>query len=184
MKDRIKIRQSTKIGYIEMDNGGVADLCHPGCKSRRGRVQENGWICPTITCSSGIHHIIREVKTEMAGRKLVKKIVYFIRRLTPEECFAIMGLKKEYVKKAQNLGVSDSSLYKQAGNGIIADCTELIMEHVVRSYYDGNYVCSDTLIRQRQGITADILDKALYESEEPKKNPEFVQLSLDDILPL
>lgn len=39
MQDKIKIRQATKKGYIEMINGGVCDMAYPTSKLRRGRVQ-------------------------------------------------------------------------------------------------------------------------------------------------
>lgn len=45
----ILIRQATADGYIAMCNGGVCDLSYPTSKLRRGRVQEGGMICPTIT---------------------------------------------------------------------------------------------------------------------------------------
>ena len=38
-----------KEGYIECKVGGVADLSYPESETRRGRVQDNGDICPTIT---------------------------------------------------------------------------------------------------------------------------------------
>lgn len=34
-----------------MKMGGVADLSYPSSKTRRGRVQECGTICPTITAT-------------------------------------------------------------------------------------------------------------------------------------
>ena len=37
--EKIKIRQATKQGYIEMVNGGVADLSYPKSQIRRGRCQ-------------------------------------------------------------------------------------------------------------------------------------------------
>lgn len=39
---KIKIRQATKTGYIEMCNGGVCDVSYPESKFRRGRVQGGG----------------------------------------------------------------------------------------------------------------------------------------------
>lgn len=45
---KLLIRQATKIGYIEMVNGGVCDLSYPTSKLRRGRVQGGGTICPTL----------------------------------------------------------------------------------------------------------------------------------------
>lgn len=50
-ENTIKIPQATKQGYIECEVGGVADLSYPNSKTRRGRVQENGTISPTITAT-------------------------------------------------------------------------------------------------------------------------------------
>ena len=38
-KEKVKIRQATKQGWIECEVGGVADLSYPDSKLRRGRVQ-------------------------------------------------------------------------------------------------------------------------------------------------
>lgn len=46
---KILIPQATKQGYIECNVPEVADLSFPDSKTRRGRVQENGEICPTLT---------------------------------------------------------------------------------------------------------------------------------------
>lgn len=47
--EKIKIRQATKKGYIECEDGGVFDCSYPTSEKRRGRVQHGGWIAPTIT---------------------------------------------------------------------------------------------------------------------------------------
>ena len=44
-----------------------------------------------------------------------------IRRLTPLECFRLMGFSDDDFWKAKNAGMSDSQLYKQAGNSIVVD---------------------------------------------------------------
>lgn len=44
----VKIKQATSQGYIECEVGGVADLSFPDSKTRRGRVQENGQVSPTL----------------------------------------------------------------------------------------------------------------------------------------
>ena len=46
------IPQGTKSGYITCKWGGIVDLSYPKSKTRRGRVIQNGEICPTITTSS------------------------------------------------------------------------------------------------------------------------------------
>ena len=47
----IWIRQATKTGVIRMKSGGVCDVSYPTSKLRRARVQGEGDICPTLTCS-------------------------------------------------------------------------------------------------------------------------------------
>lgn len=47
----VYVKQATKQGYITCKLGGVIDLSYPNSKTRRGRVQDNGMICPTITTS-------------------------------------------------------------------------------------------------------------------------------------
>ena len=44
---------------------------------------------------------------------------YRIRKLTPKECWRLMGYTDEDFEKAHNVGVSNSQLYKQAGNAIV-----------------------------------------------------------------
>lgn len=44
----VRVKQATKQGYILCPWGGVADLSFPTSKLRRGRVQGNGQICPTL----------------------------------------------------------------------------------------------------------------------------------------
>lgn len=43
------IKQATKKGYIEIPPGGVFDASYPESLTRRGRVQDNGKISPTLT---------------------------------------------------------------------------------------------------------------------------------------
>ena len=41
-----------------------------------------------------------------------------IRRLTPRECWRLQGFPDEYFDKAKDAGISDSQLYKMAGNAV------------------------------------------------------------------
>lgn len=59
---KIRIKQSTKTGYIEMCNGGICDVSYPESKYRRGRVQGGGYISPTLTTSPGNLVIIELVE--------------------------------------------------------------------------------------------------------------------------
>lgn len=44
-----------------------------------------------------------------------------IRKLTPKECFRLMGFSDEDFEQAKNAGISSTQLYKQAGNSIVVD---------------------------------------------------------------
>jgi DNA (cytosine-5)-methyltransferase 1 len=117
-QDKIKISQATKKGYIEMENGGVADLSFPTSKKRRGRVQGDGNICPTLpTSPNGIHKIDREfISNDMTREELIKR--YRIRKLTEREVWRIMNFSDEDFDKAAQVN-SATQLYKEAGNAII-----------------------------------------------------------------
>ena len=38
--------------------------------------------------------------------------------MTPEEAFNLQGFPKDFCKKSRELKISDSALYKQAGNAV------------------------------------------------------------------
>ena len=100
----IKIKQATKEGYIKCKLGGVADLSYPMSKTRRGRVQENGNVSPTITATeTGVCRI---------------ESLYRIRKLTPRECGRLMDVSDENITKMEQVN-SNSQLYKQFGNSIV-----------------------------------------------------------------
>lgn len=118
-KDNILlVRQDTQKGYEECFLEGVANLSYPYAKGKRGRVQENGEICPTITAQgSGICRL----------ESLMR-----IRRLTPLECFRLMGFSDEDFWKAKNIGMSNNQLYKQAGNSIVVDVLYYIYKELYK----------------------------------------------------
>lgn len=108
----IAIPQATKKGYIECEIGGVADLSYPNSKTRRGRVQDDGNICPTITATeTGICRL----------ESLLR-----IRRLIPKETFRLMGFSDSAYEAASKV-VSNSQLYKQSGNSIVVDVLYYIL---------------------------------------------------------
>lgn len=51
-----------------------------------------------------------------------------IRRLTPRECWRLQGFPDSYFDKAKAVGISDTQLYKQAGNGVTVDVARAIGE--------------------------------------------------------
>lgn len=57
-----------------------------------------------------------------------------IRKLTPTECFKLQGFTDEDSKKASEAGVSNSQLYKQAGNSICVSVLEAIYKSLGERY--------------------------------------------------
>lgn len=115
---KIAIRQATKKGYIECEIGGVADLSYPESKTRRGRVQDGGNICPTLTA------------TETGVCKIESPIR--IRKLTPRECFRLMGFSDEAFNATEKV-CSNSQLYKQSGNSIVVDVLYYILVELYKA---------------------------------------------------
>ena len=58
-----------------------------------------------------------------------------IRKLTPLECFRLMGFDDEDFLKAEKVN-SNTQLYKQAGNSIVVDVIEEIYEQLFSLYWD------------------------------------------------
>ena len=54
-----------------------------------------------------------------------------IRKLTPKECWRLMGFDDIDFEKAKNAGISDTQLYKQAGNSIVVNVLEAILTNLL-----------------------------------------------------
>lgn len=55
-----------------------------------------------------------------------------IRKLTPKECWRLMGFDDSDFENAKNVGISDSQLYKQAGNSIVVNVLEEIFKQLFK----------------------------------------------------
>ena len=53
-----------------------------------------------------------------------------IRKLTPKECWRLMGFDDEDFEKAAEIN-SNTQLYKQAGNSIVVDVLEKIFKNLL-----------------------------------------------------
>jgi DNA (cytosine-5)-methyltransferase 1 len=49
-----------------------------------------------------------------------------MRKLTPRECWRLQGFPDDYFDRAVAAGVSNSQLYKQAGNAVTVNVAEAI----------------------------------------------------------
>ena len=67
--------------------------------------------------------------TVLKDNYVVEK-TFRIRKLTPKECFRLMGLTDNDIEKIQATGVSDTQQYKMAGNSIVIDVLEAIFKNL------------------------------------------------------
>ena len=149
----IRIKENTKRGYQECCEKGVFDANYPSSKNRRGRVQEGGNVTPALTANYGnlvlIDKIMEKTKIQKTPRPEGKGWCwndkdgkwFRIRKLTPRECFRLMDvddadfdklLVMEITGKENKMKrvISDSQLYKMAGNSIVVSCLDLIFENL------------------------------------------------------
>ena len=144
-KDPIKFVHNIRDGDMNDDNNKIRKVVTTRMSdissTIRATIHKQGErnIMENIKNGSGYEGVIEQTETK-----------YRVRKLTPTECWKLMGLTKEDIEKAKAVGVSDSQLYKQAGNGIVTNCVELLMEHLYKSQYDETYRCSDENFTQPQ----------------------------------
>jgi DNA (cytosine-5)-methyltransferase 1 len=107
----IKIPEATVKGYTEAYDGDGVYLNRP--HQKRGVVQDQ---------------MIQTLKTNGDDVGVVDDMR--IRKLTPKECWRLMGIDDTYFDKASKV-VSNSQLYKQAGNGIVVDVFAHILKELL-----------------------------------------------------
>lgn len=137
----------------------VGNIVHTGNFSnpQRGRVYSVNGISPTLNNCEGCGRdpkIIEPTAAAMRGRQNGQQLEisdreysnalttvqkdslvncnFRIRKLTPKECWRLMGFTDEDFEKAKAAGISNSQLYKQAGNSIVVNCLEAIFKELLR----------------------------------------------------
>lgn len=84
-----------------------------------GRIKSDQSVMGTLTTNIGIDALGNGTKIiEKVGEKKMR-----IRKLTPKECFRLMGFDDESFHHAEAVN-SNTQLYKQAGNSIVVDVLE------------------------------------------------------------
>ncbi len=56
-----------------------------------------------------------------------------IRKLTPLECFRLQGFPDCFIDKCRAIGISDSQLYKQAGNSMTVDVMYYLIKEILKN---------------------------------------------------
>lgn len=109
----LPIREATKQGYSFAYPGDGVNIGVPNSATRRGRV--NHGLANTLTTASEMGVVDYAIR---------------IRRLTPRECWRLQGFPDEYFDKAKAAGISDTQLYKQAGNSVSVPVAKAIGERL------------------------------------------------------
>lgn len=105
----VAIKTANKQGYDLATDGDGIDLAYPNSATRRGRVGHE--VSKTLACSDTMGTLQN----------------YRIRKLTPKECWRLMGFDDSDFEKAEKVN-SNTQLYKQAGNSIVVNVLERILK--------------------------------------------------------
>lgn len=114
----VAIREATKQGYAIAEEGDAVNFQFPDSKTRRGRVGKQ--IANTLEASS-----INQGVVESPPK-------YRIRKLTPRECFRLQNFSDDAFDKLKETGISDSQLYKMAGNAVTVSVVKAISERLLK----------------------------------------------------
>lgn len=106
---KVMVKEATKKGYDIATVGDSINISQPNSKTRRGRVGHG--IANTLVTGA------EQATLTSDGR---------IRMLTPRECWRLQAFPDELFDKAKSAGLSDSQLYKQAGNSVTVNVIEAI----------------------------------------------------------
>ena len=105
-------------------------------------VRENAQIAKTITTKAGSRmsdNVIIDIESNQEKFEFSSKNKrlfginnndFRIRKLTPRECFRLMGMRDDDIDKIQQAGISNTQQYKMAGNSIVVDVLEAIFKNL------------------------------------------------------
>jgi DNA (cytosine-5)-methyltransferase 1 len=112
----IKVPQATKQGYAIAEIGD--GIYTNRTESKRGVVQKES--VPTLKTSPNDLAVVVDDSNRLIA----------VRRLTPRECWRLMGWKDSDIDRALSTGVSETQLYKMAGNSIVVNCLTEIFKRL------------------------------------------------------
>ena len=108
----IAVREATKQGYAIAEQGDSVNVTYPDSKTRRGRVGKQ---------------VAQTLQAGEVNQGVVMGDIR-IRKLVPIETWRLQGFTDEQFYKAKESGVSNSQLYKQAGNAVSVPVVDAIVK--------------------------------------------------------
>ena len=123
MKINLKRGYAVEVNY-EKDNADGINII--------GNYSKSNYLATAIVNKNGISPTVRENHGQVTGIivKDDKMNNLRIRKLTPKECWRLMGFDDADFEKASKV-CSNAQLYKQAGNSIVVQCLEAILNNLV-----------------------------------------------------
>ena len=122
-----KLKNLLNITTDEFDESIITFEVKDGVYDKANRCYHIDGIAPTLTVASGNEKIFEP-----------NNVKWRIRKLTPKECWRLMGFTDGDHDRASNY-VSASSLYKQAGNSICTCCLVAIFNALFLEDYSTSY---------------------------------------------
>lgn len=123
---------------------GVHGNCNPSILENKciqvGNLEQPGYheSCNRVYAPEGIARTLMGGGGNLNDKAGQYLIDYRIRRLTPKECWRLMGFSDTEFQKAVDAGVSNSQLYKQAGNSIVTNVLSGIFKKLLRADIQAN----------------------------------------------
>lgn len=133
-------KQNGRVCDIEGINPAICVGAHYGCEPK---ILEPQVLTPKRTdfgkairkqYEQGEIKMSRHDMTTMEPREVVEQandMPFRIRKLTPRECFRLMGVDDKDIDKIQSSGISNSSQYKLAGNSIVVDTLYYLLKQLL-----------------------------------------------------
>ena len=119
---------------LDTMQGGYREPCIVENGEIRGRYNKNSKIEQQLELrSDGVTNALTSVEKDNVILEN-NDIDYRIRKLTPLECWRLQGFDDDDLILTRNQGISDSQLYKQAGNSITTNVLYYIFKNLFKEY--------------------------------------------------
>lgn len=124
-------------GNIYGDNGIIGALCATDYKTPKliltGLIDNKNSSSNRIYDINGIARTLKATCGDKTG--LYSLGDGKIRKLTPRECFRLQGFPDEMVDLGYEIGISDTQLYRMAGNAVSVPVVEHIVKIIKNEYF-------------------------------------------------
>ncbi len=144
---RLDITEPVVLGWTRDEKGKIVDR-HPvevaNAVTAAKRDNTQNYVITPINNQDGCSRTIKRQYQQTSRANLERQDAlgatgatdgFRIRKLTPRECFRLMGVSDADIDKIQAAGISKSQQYKMAGNSIVVNCLAAIF----RQLFIGNF---------------------------------------------